>query len=200
MKSVLQEWLLRLSMMQQTVALEMIRGCDGSGKNDPTKSIIRELRKVLLYDAGGEGSSFMVNPSLEKDVKSFFEDCDSYPLHFAMHLAHSAQIVGYKHPDKQIAQFWRDFYFDYCHTIHLNPESEEQLDARLCDGRDERKHGSEYRLITEWKAHGERTYTQTEVNQLLNDKESEVNYRISKATSATAAEVRATYRSGRTDS
>jgi len=167
MKCVVQEWLLCLPMMQQTVALEMIRGCDGAGKNDPTKSIIRELRKVLLYNAGGNGSSFMDNPSLEKDIKSFFEDCDSYPLHFAMHLVHTAEIIGYKHPNPEVARFWRDFYFDFCHTVHFNPESEEQLDERLCDGRDETKHGSKYRLITEWKAHGEKVYTQTEVDKIV---------------------------------
>ncbi len=150
MKSVLQDWLFNLSWMQQTVVITAIRGCDGTRKNDPTKGIVRELRKTILHDAGGEGSSYMNVNNLTNDMQNFYEDIDSYPLHFVTHLIHSAEIIGYKHPDEQVRLLWGGFYEDVCHTIHLNPETEIQLDDRLKDNRDESIHGNKYKTIKNW--------------------------------------------------
>ncbi len=149
--SVVQEWLSRLSMMQQTVVLEMLRGCDGVSKEDPTKFIIRFFRSCVITNHGSGNFMVVEKKTLLSSVKSFFEDCDKYPLHFVMHLAHSAEIVGYKCPDKEIAEFWKNFYLDLCHTIHVNPESEREMDNRLRDNRDESEHGKKYRLVEDWK-------------------------------------------------
>lgn len=153
--SVVKEWLSELSMMQQTVVLEMLRGCDGTSKNDPTKLIIRFLRKCVLHRAGNGSFMDVDMRILLCNVKEFFEDCDKYPLHFVMHLIHAAEVIGYKHPDKEVAEFWKNFYLDLCHTIHINPESEKEMDKRLRDGRDEAEHGKRYRLVDEWKDKGE---------------------------------------------
>ena len=152
-KSVVKPWLSKISMMMQTVVLTMLRGCDGTKKGDPSKYIVRELRQVILENAGGNGSSYMDlgNQILIDACKAFFEDIDSYPMHFIIHFAHATEIVGYKHPDEKVREFWKGFYFDLYHTIHLNPEKEQQMDKRLIDGRDETVHGNLYNLIKDWK-------------------------------------------------
>lgn len=61
----------------------------------------------------------------------FFNDVDIYPMHFYMHLTHAAEVIGYKHPILEIRACWRDFYFNCCDGLHLNPEHEYALDKRL---------------------------------------------------------------------
>jgi len=150
-RSVIKLWLYDLDMMQQTVVLEMIRGCDGTSKNDPSKQIVRALRNIVLESAT-EGNFMDVNEDqLMISVKEFFEDLDHYPLHFVMHLAHAIEIIGYEHPHEEVRKFWSAFYLDFCHTIHVAPEPKEVMEKRLRDGRSPDEHASQYKLIKEWK-------------------------------------------------
>jgi hypothetical protein len=64
-QSVVQNWVSRIPLMQQTVLLTAIRGPDGSPKYGPTKMLVRWLRRCVLlgsferapfktpYDVGG---------------------------------------------------------------------------------------------------------------------------------------------------
>lgn len=49
--SVLQEWVQRLSFMQQSVLIASMRGPDGIEKNHISKLLIRWLRRCVLYSA-----------------------------------------------------------------------------------------------------------------------------------------------------
>lgn len=51
MKSVIQEWVCALPMMQQTVLLTAIRGPDGLPKYGPVKMLLRWYRRCLLLSA-----------------------------------------------------------------------------------------------------------------------------------------------------
>jgi hypothetical protein len=150
-KSVIKEWIYDLDMMQQTVILEMIRGCDGTSKNDPSKQIVRALRNIVLESATTGNFMDVDEDQLMNSIKTFFEDLDHYPLHFVMHLAHSIEIIGYEHPDEKVREFWSSFYFDFCHTIHVAPESKETMEKRLRDGRSPTEHAEKYKLMKEWK-------------------------------------------------
>ena len=48
-----------------------------------------------------------------------------------MYLVHSAEIVGYKNPDRLTAAMWLAFYEAMCRKLHMTPETEAQLDSRL---------------------------------------------------------------------
>ena len=147
MRSVIQDWVSSLTLMQQTVLLTAIRGPDGLRKESPAKPLLRAYRRVILlsamdgrvlsspYDLGG--GSF-TGPCTHEDgligvMIDFIKGVDEYPHHFLLHVIHAAEIVGYKHPDPSVREVWSEFYFALCTDAHMNPESELQLDQRLGD-------------------------------------------------------------------
>lgn len=158
-RCVLQDWVQSLSMMQQTVLLTAIRGPDGSPKYGGIKMLLRWFRRCVLLSAldgrvidnpyDSNGGSF-TGPSLVEEgeeldpwcdrmlvhVNAYLRELDAIPHHFQMHLMHAVEIVGYKHPDAVIADWWKTLYVRLVHDMHVHPESEAELDARLGDTRE----------------------------------------------------------------
>lgn len=142
-RSVLQDWVMELPLMQQSVLITAIRGCDGLEKNDKSKPLHRCLRAVILVNARDESelteSSFMFHfykdklwvRDIENQFRVFLTDMDKYPLHYWLHLTHAIEIIGYKHPDEDIRAMWCGFYMSIADAMHLNPELPDQLDRRL---------------------------------------------------------------------
>jgi hypothetical protein len=157
MSTVLQDWVAALPMMQQTVLLTAIRGPDGLPKYGAIKMLLRWYRRCVLLSAldgrvltdpiEPNGGSF-TGPSLDgpddldpwpdrmqAHVHQYLRDLDAVPHHFQLHFMHASEIVGYKHPDHCIRHFWNGVYVRLVHDMHVWPETEEQLDARLGDSR-----------------------------------------------------------------
>jgi hypothetical protein len=114
--------------------MSVIRGCDNVPKEDPCKSLARCIRYVLLNSFSEKPSSFIENVDdreLERRMREVLRSHDQYPVHYIMHVLHATEIIGYKHPDDRVADRWRWFYSNLARCFHLNPETEEQLDARL---------------------------------------------------------------------
>jgi hypothetical protein len=154
-KSVQQEWTHELSYMQQTVLLTAVRGPDGIAKNHVAKQILRWFRRCTLISAfdgkilntpyafgGGSFTGPSYEPTkLDHDwreqmshvVGSYLQTLDELPHHFQLHLMHAAEIIGYKHPDRAIRNWWRETYHRLVHDMHLWPETEAELDNRLGD-------------------------------------------------------------------
>lgn len=157
-RSVIQEWVTRLPMMQQTVLLTAVRGPDGLPKYHPTKFVLRWYRRCILLSAldgkvltdptepnGGSftGPSldekwigFPWHPGMDKRVTEYLRSLDEVPHHFQLHLMHAVEILGYKHPDAEIRHWWERVYARLVHDMHLWPETEDQLDQRLGDTRE----------------------------------------------------------------
>lgn len=152
MASVLQDWVMNLPMMQQTVLLTATRAPDGLRKMHPVKTLCRWLRRCYLISAFDKcilddpydtrGGSFM-GPCTTVDVVSidhaaqlYIDTGDEIPLHFHFHLQQAAEILGYKHPVRHIREWWFMFYTRLVAFGHLNIETEEQLDIRLSDNKD----------------------------------------------------------------
>lgn len=148
MPSVQPEWCRALPLQQQSVLLLAARGPDGIAKAHPAKEVHRAYRGTVLMAArygrmlawGEQADSFMTlhviaNEGLwDAAVAAFFRHSDDLPHHYLMHLYHGAAIIGYKHPhESTFGVAWRRFYLAGCRDLHLNPETEEQLDARLND-------------------------------------------------------------------
>lgn len=154
--SVWQPWTFELSFMQQTVLATAVRGPDGLPKYGGVKMLLRWYRRCILVSSlDGEiltnphdprGGSFMgpsygemhVGPwqdQMDRILSDYLRELDAIPHHFQLHLLHSLEIVGYKHPDDVIRPWFRKAYERLVHDMHLWPETEEQLDERLNDTR-----------------------------------------------------------------
>lgn len=159
-KCVTQEWTHSLTCMQQSVLLSAIRGPDGVAKYHSVKYLIRWFRRCTLLQAldhvvltdpydirGGSftGPSFTTsedvrlqsNYSWERRMRElvdlYLQSTDEMPHHFQLHFMHAVEILGYKHPDLRIRGWWYSLYIILVQDLHLQPETEGQLDYRLGD-------------------------------------------------------------------
>jgi len=151
-RCVLQEWVLGLTYMQQSVLIAAVRGPDGMRKNHPVKVLCRWLRRSFLvsafdgkalldpYEPGGGSFTGPCRteevPDLAHAVVLYLEHVDEIPHHFQLHFLHAAQILGYKHADPEVRSWWHDLYVRLVNDAHLRPESEERMDSRLGDRED----------------------------------------------------------------
>jgi hypothetical protein len=146
--------------MQQSVLVTAMRGPDGIAKDHVSKLLIRWLRRCVLYSAfesaeagrplafadplkhgGGSftGPSATWRPgitwraAMREVTDDYFRHVDELPHHFQLHFMHAVEIIGYKHPDPAIRQWWLLFYHRLANDLHLLPEPEERMDRRLGD-------------------------------------------------------------------
>lgn len=159
-KSVLKQWVMTLPLMQQALLCSAIRGPDGMGKYNNAKVIVRYLRGAILVSARGAifcdgrieysdesiaNGPFMINltdlyirpndgreaSKFDYEVLNLLSDWDAHPMHFLMHLIHSAQVIGYKHPNENVRNGWSLFYERACDAFHMGLESEQDMDKRM---------------------------------------------------------------------
>lgn len=91
--------------------MSALRGCDGVGKNDISKKIVRRIRNAVLHNAGPDSSEFMDCNISDEEIYSFSKNIDAYPVHFLLHLIHASEVIGYTCTDETDAEFFRNFYF-----------------------------------------------------------------------------------------
>lgn len=72
-------------------------------------------------------------PLMDFVVDRYLQSLDELPHHFQMHFMHAVEIMGYKHSNERIRAWWHKTYLRLVNDLHLNPESEEELDHRLGD-------------------------------------------------------------------
>lgn len=133
-KSIIQEWVTeKCTLKQQGVLLSAIRGCDGIPKADPTRQLTRGFRAVILNPAQPKTPTrtFMDPVDFDKCLEQFLSGIDPYPVHWVMHFAYACQVIGYKHPDSDIQTTWYGIYKGICKELHVNVETENQMDERL---------------------------------------------------------------------
>lgn len=146
MPSVLQPWVETLTFMQQSVLLTAIRGADTLPKFHVSKYLLRWYRRCILISAfercvltdpydprGGSFTGPVEADSVDEVASQYLRAVDEVPLHFHLHLVHAAEILGYKHADLEIRSWWMGFYLATVRDMHLQPESEADLDQRLGD-------------------------------------------------------------------
>jgi hypothetical protein len=75
-------------------------------------------------------------PEMNKRVDDLMRTMDEMPIHYWLHLMHAFEIVGYKHSDSKIGEWFKQVYLRMVAAMHLFPETVEQLDARLGDSRE----------------------------------------------------------------
>ena len=155
-RPVLQDWVMRLSFMQQSVLIAAVRGPDGIHKEHISKLLCRWLRRCVLisafdatvltrpYDVGKPQGGSFTGPSCSATeatwqlamttvVAKYLRSVDELPHHFQLHFMHASEIIGYKHPDDIIASWWLSTYIALANDMHLNIETEAEMSRRLGD-------------------------------------------------------------------
>lgn len=145
--SVIPEWITTCSYQQQSVLLLALRGPDGVRKHHPAKAVHTAYRGTMLRAAergrflrwGEEADSFMSLHLMadmelwETAINAFFAHVDELPHHYVAHLAHAAQIIGHRHPEKRCREAWGYFYYRWCNDLHVELEGETLMNTRLDD-------------------------------------------------------------------
>lgn len=129
MPSVTLPWVQQLSFKMQSVIFSGLRGPD-TGDLRGIKAIVRWLRPATQHNADVTSDYMRVQPMPDwEEVRKELEcECS---VHYFGHLLHTFQIIGAFHPDPLIAYAARVKYEHMCDLLHLNPETNEQLIARL---------------------------------------------------------------------
>lgn len=148
-RSVLQPWVSSLTLMQQSVLLTAIRGCDGLPKYHVSKYLLRWYRRSIMLTAflgkvmpdpfepcGGNFTGPVQPEAFATLNKDYLGSVDEIPHHFHMHIIHAAEVVGYKHPTVFNREWWLGFYLAAVQDLHLHPETENEMDYRLGDVRE----------------------------------------------------------------
>lgn len=131
---ILKEWVTKLGLRHQGILVSAIRGGDTNPKEDYTKNLLRAYRNEVLVSFDDNPSRFIekVTPRvLEERMSHVLDSFDHYPLHFILHIVYAAEVIGYKHYDEHTRRMWRQFYETFVYKIHMNVETEEQMDERL---------------------------------------------------------------------
>lgn len=155
LNSIFQPWFHKQELIAQSIVLSCIRGPDGVDRNHIAKRIVNWYRRCVLKPVDGsdavlipydntEGvSGSYMGPSINipsegdwhltmnKVGRQYLESVDSLPFHFHSHLIHCSQILGYKHDDDDVRQWWNEFYILCANKLHLKAESEVKMDTRF---------------------------------------------------------------------
>lgn len=128
---VLLDWMAKLDWKQQSVILSALRGPDNHHSPN-IKKISRWIRSITQNNAD-PSHSYMKNVELP-GLKDFEDEFYFESTHYSLHLLFALEIIGYKHPDKDVAKIALDYYLALVADVyHLKPESESDLDKRLQD-------------------------------------------------------------------
>lgn len=146
--SAFPEWLSDLTFQQQLVLMSAIRGQDGDRKSTGFKQIASAMRASIAKAAHtgrmleiGEGVATFMDLTRFAHMDSWTrlicvtlsEEGDGANLHYYTHVMHAAQILAYKHPNPAFKERWLICYQLMVDKLHLNEETEEQMDRRLRD-------------------------------------------------------------------
>jgi hypothetical protein len=142
MKSILQAWVTELGLRHQGVLLTAVRGCDTWSKYSAEKPLIREMRGLILVAFDPRelefAEGFMTrfpNPNGDNAFQSLLSNIDGLPVHYVMHVMHAVEILGFKHPDKEVRSAYQDRYARLAEKFHLYPEDVYDMDERLTEDR-----------------------------------------------------------------
>jgi hypothetical protein len=131
MSKVLRNWFDNLEWKQQSVILSGLRGPDNIYCPN-IKNLTRWLRNVTQNNADTQHTYMKPEklPTLAEIEKEF----EFTTVHYAFHLLHALEIIGYKHPEQEIAGVAKGYYEGIVKEfLHLVPETEGLLSDRLKD-------------------------------------------------------------------
>lgn len=138
MSSVLQDWVMHLTLREQGTILAAVRGCDLAPKSAAAneRQLVAYLRWVALVPADPrevniEGAFMQDHPPRSWRASEF----GHYPQHWYAHLMHAFEVVAYRHPYDTERANARYIYQKFATNLHLNPEPREVFILRMTEDR-----------------------------------------------------------------
>lgn len=140
MTSVLQDWVMELPLREQGTILTAVRGCDFAPKPLGGDSTERGLTAYFRYctmnpadqrEVGIKGAFFNTEPPESWRAS----ELGHYPLHWYSHLMHGFEVVAYRTPFDEDRRQSDRIYREMVKSLHLYPESKEQMIERLSEDR-----------------------------------------------------------------
>lgn len=139
MPSVLQPWVMELTLREQGTLLTGVRGCDLTPKlplDSTERKLVGFLRYCFMVQADPRecdipGSFFCSKPPTEWRAS----ELGHYPQHWVSHIMHCFEVIGYRHPDTTIRLDARSVYFTIVDSMHLIPECFDEMKRRLVEDR-----------------------------------------------------------------
>jgi hypothetical protein len=139
MRSVLQDWVMCLSLREQGTLLTAVRGCDLTPKlplDSPERTIVASIRGAFMVPADerevdSEPGAFMSRkvPHLKWSV------IGHYPQHWVSHILHAIEVLAHRHPDHEARERWMTNYRLGCKSLHVRPESIADFESRMIEDR-----------------------------------------------------------------
>jgi hypothetical protein len=122
---------------------------------------VAEISPICSYHVTSNEPLYLVNDGyanlyawkcaqLQRVSDDFIDSRDELHGHYKEHCMHAFEVVGYKHPDETIREFWRGIYVRMVRALHLQPETALALDERLGDNE------------AGWRAHGDESTSCTD--------------------------------------
>lgn len=151
MRSVLQDWVMKLPLRAQGTLLTGVRGCDlapktgdymveghgcSTGESSPERHLVAFLRYCFMLPADMRevdipGAFFQSMPPCSWKPSMF----GHYPQHWYSHLMHCFEVVAMNCPRGDLAEQAQGIYERLANNMHLNPETREQYDKRMWEDR-----------------------------------------------------------------
>lgn len=144
MRSVLQDWVMRLPLREQGTLLTAVRGCDDEPKQwtargiaeSPGRRLTAFIRWAFMQPADPRevdipGAFFQSQPPFPFRPSEF----GHLPQHWYSHAMHALEVITYRSDDHIVRRQANELYAAMVHNLHLVPESMEQMVARLGEDR-----------------------------------------------------------------
>lgn len=145
MKSVLQDWVMKLPLREQGTLLTCVRGCDNEPKiwtstgvaYSPGRRLTAFIRWCFMVPAdirevdSQEGAFMMSQPPNPFKASEF----GHLPQHWYSHAMHALEIIGHRHPDSTVSGKALVLYLKMVKNMHLNPETIDEMESRLSEDR-----------------------------------------------------------------
>jgi hypothetical protein len=138
--SVLQDWVMELPLREQGTLLTAVRGCDLTPKyplDSLERRLVGSIRAAFMVPCDPRevdaepGCFFISEPPIGFKPSTF----GHYPQHWVSHVMHACEVIGYRHPDHRKRAKFNAIYLTFCFSMHVNPESLAEFEARLSEDR-----------------------------------------------------------------
>lgn len=137
--SVLQPWVEELPLREQGTLLTAVRGCDHTPKyplDSPERQLVACLRYAFMVPADEREIGIEPGAFFQTQLPTFKPSAiGHYPQHWFAHVMHASEVIGYRHPNAALRVAWLRVYREFCRSLHVNPETLEQFEARLSEDR-----------------------------------------------------------------